>query len=1157
VFAGGDFQGVGTKDRGYLASFNAANGALLDWTPQAAGGKVWAVALNPDGTKLAVGGQFTTLNGSSNPGYGLGMVDTTTGASLPMAVNSLVRNGGTAAGVTSLATDGSNVYGGGYTFGAGGTLEGNFGASWDGGTVKFINDCHGDTYSIYPRGGALYAVGHAHYCGNIGGFPQTPTWTFYRGLAFSTTATRTAMRDPYGYASFAGQPSSAPAVWYPSINTGTFTGMTQGPWAVAGNDDYVVMGGEFTKVNNKAQQGLVRFPKKELSPNTQGPTLFSTTYPLSISSTEAGKVRINWGTNQDIDNDNLTYKVYRDVQLKAGLVYETQARADFWAPYTMGFTDSGLEPGSTHQYRVAVTDPFGNIANSPWTTVTVAPSGTDSKYVKAVYAGQPVDYWRFGETSGSTGTDRVGASPVTLGAGVTKGVGGAIAGDTDKAASFSGASTGIAYTGKLISPPNNFTLEGWFKTNTNTGGKLFGFGDKQSSNSSSYDRHVYMDNAGRIVFGVNQGSTATVSSTATYRNDAWHYVAATLSSTGMKLYVDGALVGQRATPTYGQNGYWGYWRIGGDNLASWPQKPTSNFFKGSLDEVALYNRELTPTEVSSHYTAGTGGNVSPTAAFTETETDLGLAVDGSSSIDPDGTISTYAWTFGDGGTATGVTASHTYAAAGSYPVTLTVTDNEGATAAETKQVTVVAPNVPPVAAFTSSAHDLDLSVDASGSTDSDGTIASYAWTFGDGGTATGPTASHTYAAGGTYDVKLTVTDNKGTATNLTKQVTVTPPNVAPTAAFTSSGAELDKHFDATDSSDTDGTVDSFAWDFGDGESGSGSQVDHSYDSAGTYDVKLTVTDDDGATGTVTRQVVVSPPNAAPHAAFTMSKDELKLSVDASDSTDSDGTVESYAWTFGDGASGTGKTATHTYLGAGTYTVKLTVTDDDGAKDSVSKDIVITGPPAPFALDAFSRTVTGGWGNADLGGSWVRSGTSTNFAVSNGSGTIRMGSAGAGPSISLPAVSSSDTDMRVKVGLDKMPTGGGTYVTLKTRTVGLDSYWVDTKLLANGTVNVTLGRSVNGTDTSLQTKTVTGLTFNQGDKLNVRAQAVGTGSTTLRVKVWKVGSTEPTDWAASVADSGASLQAAGGIGLGTYLTGSSTNAPVIASFSDLSAAPTGN
>ena len=470
---------------------------------------------------------------------------------------------------------------------------------------------------MYPHGDALYAVGHAHYCGNVGGFPQTPDWTFYRGIAFGKSATGTVMREPYGYANFQGQPSSSPLAWYPSVNAGTVTGMNQGPWSLAGNDDYIVMAGEFTKVNNKAQQGLVRFPKKELSPNAQGPSLFNTTYPLNLSSTEAGKVRVNWGTNRDIDNDNLTYRVYRDVQQKSGLVYETEARANWWDPYTMGYTDSGLAPGSSHQYRVAVTDPFGNIANSPWTTVTVAATGADSKYVKAVYASQPDSYWRFGDT-GTTGADRVGSTPVTFGAGVTKGTAGAIGGDTDKAATFSGTSTGIAYSGKLISPPNTVSMEGWFKTNTITGGKLFGFGDKQTTNSGSYDRQVYMDNAGKIVFGVNEGGTATVSSTATYRNNAWHHVVATLSATGMKLYVDGALVGQRATPTYGQNGYWGYWRIGGDNTNSWPQKPLSNFFKGSLDEMALYHRELSPAEVNNHFVAGTGGNVMPTAAFTET-----------------------------------------------------------------------------------------------------------------------------------------------------------------------------------------------------------------------------------------------------------------------------------------------------------------------------------------------------------------------------------------------------------------------------------------------------------------------------------------------------------------------------------------------------------
>ena len=154
-------------------------------------------------------------------------------------------------------------------------------------------------------------------------------------------------------------------------------------------------------------------------------------------------------------------------------------------------------------------------------------------------------------------------------------------------------------------------------------------------------------------------------------------------------------------------------------------------------------------------------DVPPKAAFTTTATDLALTADGSTSSDPDGTVASYAWNFGDGTTGTGATASHTYAAAGSYTVTLTVTDDRGATNAVSRSVTVRAPNKAPVAAFTSSATDLTATFDGSGSSDPDGTIASYAWDFGDGASASTAKAAHTYAAGGSYTVKLTVTDDRG------------------------------------------------------------------------------------------------------------------------------------------------------------------------------------------------------------------------------------------------------------------------------------------------------------------------------------------------------------------------------------------------------------
>src|SRR5204863_321056 len=148
---------------------------------------------------------------------------------------------------------------------------------------------------------------------------------------------------------------------------------------------------------------------------------------------------------------------------------------------------------------------------------------------------------------------------------------------------------------------------------------------------------------------------------------------------------------------------------------------------------------------------------------------------------PDGTIAAYSWNFGDGTpTSTLQNPSHTYAAGGSYTVTLQVTDNQGAQSALASQnITVTPPNQPPVASFTRSCNGLSCSF-TSTSSDPDGSIASYRWTFGDGSAAvTTQNASHTYAAGGTYTVTLQVTDNQGATNSTSKNITVSQPNSAP------------------------------------------------------------------------------------------------------------------------------------------------------------------------------------------------------------------------------------------------------------------------------------------------------------------------------------------------------------------------------------------
>jgi phage baseplate assembly protein gpV len=164
----------------------------------------------------------------------------------------------------------------------------------------------------------------------------------------------------------------------------------------------------------------------------------------------------------------------------------------------------------------------------------------------------------------------------------------------------------------------------------------------------------------------------------------------------------------------------------------------------------------------------------PNAAFTSSCAELNCNfTDGST--DPDGTIVSRMWDYGDGSSLSDV-AAHTYASGGSYRITLTVTDDAGARAATTNEVTVSAttppppPNIPPTAAFTSSCNALTCTF-SDASTDGDGTVASHIWNFGDGAASTTASPAHTYAASGTYSVSLTVVDNDGASGSVSHEVT--------------------------------------------------------------------------------------------------------------------------------------------------------------------------------------------------------------------------------------------------------------------------------------------------------------------------------------------------------------------------------------------------
>jgi PKD repeat protein len=289
------------------------------------------------------------------------------------------------------------------------------------------------------------------------------------------------------------------------------------------------------------------------------------------------------------------------------------------------------------------------------------------------------------------------------------------------------------------------------------------------------------------------------------------------------------------------------------------------------------------------------------------------------------------------------------------------------------------------------------------------------------------------------------------------------------------------------------------------------------------------------------------PNSPPVPSFTSSSQGLTAAFDASDSFDSDGSVASYSWSFGDGTSGTGRTAQRTYAEAGTYTVTLTVTDDDGATASTSSQVAVTGggQVQVLASDEFERTTTSGWGTAVTGGGWTVT-SSASSSVSGGKGRLTLPAAGRTLAAYLTSVSSSDVDVQHELSLDKLPTGtsGRVDSAVVLRRTGSGQYRAHVKVYPTGQVRAGLPRVLGTTQTLLGTEvTVPGVTYNAGDTLLVRAQAVGTSPTQVRMKVWKAGTSEPTAWLLSASDASSGLQSAGSVGVASALGGGTTNAPL--------------
>ncbi|CAN7326610.1 LamG-like jellyroll fold domain-containing protein [Knoellia sp. LjRoot47] len=559
VYFGGDFVTVNGQARRYLASATPA-GALTPWTATA-DRVVRALLVAQGGATVLAGGDFFDVSGSQS--HALVGLDATSGAVVRtfdwIEANSVTKH---------LSTDGTNFYLSAEGTG-GGVFDGKLAGRMSDLSQVWVDRCLGATQATIPMGGILYAGHHHHNCSSTpGGWPE---------LNSRQHLTAHDVRD------------TEIQYWYPNTNGGL--GEQLGPRTLTATNGILWLGGEFTRVNEVGQQGLARFAYQ---PDTGAPD----TPAVSASSLRPGEAVVRWRSSVDLDNETLTYNVYRNGSSTP--VYTASGKSHMWLGRPqMSFRDTNVTNGQSYQYRVTASDGTNVSPLSAVASVTVAT--TASAYAGRILDDGATAYWRLGETSGNVVADSAGDNGATARGGYTRNVTpGALVNDTNRATSFNGVD-GFT-SGDSYSPsPSVYSVEAWFRTSSTSGGKIVGFGDGRTGNSGNYDKHIWMTNDGQLRFGVWNGRPDVVESRSGLNNDQWHHVVASQGPSGMAMFVDGELVGRNTVTT--NQPYSGVWKIGGDNLNGWPTDASSSYFAGSVDEVAVYPSVLSTQKVIEHYTA--------------------------------------------------------------------------------------------------------------------------------------------------------------------------------------------------------------------------------------------------------------------------------------------------------------------------------------------------------------------------------------------------------------------------------------------------------------------------------------------------------------------------------------------------------------------------
>jgi len=381
--------------------------------------------------------------------------------------------------------------------------------------------------------------------------------------------------------------------------------------------------------------------------------------------------------------------------------------------------------------------------------------------------------------------------------------------------------------------------------------------------------------------------------------------------------------------------------------------------------------------------------------------------DGTRSYDPDSQKLSFRWDFGDGTFSTEPVVTHEYKKAGEYKVTLAVKDDSGLdcdTMVTSESVNVNMAPVPAFSALDKACVDQDIMFDASATRDDPADKLSYMWNFGDSDTAKGQNVTKKYKKGGDYKVTLVVDDNKKTVCSTAstqKSIYVNTPPVANAGKniekYITADQQYDIVFDASKSSDADGDMLTYMWDFGDGAKVQGESVVHTYKKGGLYSAILTVDDGSNTSCSSDTDAITIKLNKQPVA---KAGDDINYCVgtdilfDGSGSYDDDGDAISYVWNFGDGQTAEGIKVSHSYAKGGKYTAVLTVDDGNKTPVSVASDSVIIYANArpQAALKDISTSCVGTAVMFDGSDSRDPDGNTLKYVWDFGDGTVKEGAA---------------------------------------------------------------------------------------------------------------------------------------------------------------------